>query len=127
MGKTFDIKAGTRTRILWIFSSSIPGTVRFTAAPSADGPLTGVVELARRRWFDMHRTNHDLHARNVFEKGMADADYRIYVTPDQDCHISFATRHMRAEIYFRILAGVFIMGLLAAATALIFAPPAPPG
>jgi hypothetical protein len=72
-------------------------------------------------------TQHPLHRRNVFDKGFADADYRIYVTPDQDCEISFETRHFRAEIYFRLLAGLLILGLIAAMTAWIFVPPAGPG
>ena len=29
MGKIFDLEAGERTRVLWIFSSSIPGQTRF--------------------------------------------------------------------------------------------------
>lgn len=127
MAKRFSVPAGQRTRILWIFSSSIPGTVRFTAETPAGGDPSGTVTLSRRRWLASDTTHHPLHRRNVFDKGFADADYRIYVTPDQDCEIAFETRHVRAEIYFRLLAGILILGLIAAMTAWIFAPPVTPG
>ncbi|MEM7056863.1 MAG: hypothetical protein AAF557_04695 [Pseudomonadota bacterium] len=126
MPKEFLIKAGEKKRVLWVFSSSIPGTPRFKAGAVDGGEVTGKVEVARRRWFEWQRENVDLHPRNVFEKGFSDADYRIYVTPDRDTRIIFETRHMRAELYFRILAAVLILGLISGVTAWIFADPATP-
>ncbi|MEM6661983.1 MAG: hypothetical protein AAF666_07375 [Pseudomonadota bacterium] len=124
MAKVFHLKAGEKRRVLWLFSSSIPGEVRFRAE-AADGSMPqGTVELARRRWFEWQRSAHPLAARNVFDKGIADADYRIYVTPETDCRIEFDTRHFRAEIYFRVLAGVIGLGILGALGAFILAPPA---
>jgi len=107
---------------LWIFSSSIPGTTRFRAETPDGAPPEGEVELATRRWFSWTRTKHPLAARNVFEKGFADSDYRVYVTPNTDCRIEFDTRHMRAELYFKILAGILILGVIAGTAAFLFAP-----
>ena len=126
MPKEFIIPAGQRSRVLWLYSSSIPGSPRFRAEALDGGAPSGTVEVARRRWFAWHRDHHPLHQRNVFEKGFSDGDYRIYVTPDQDCRITFETRHFRAEIFFRILAGVLILGVLSAITAFIFANPGGP-
>ena len=112
-GKTFDLRAGERRCILWIFSSSIPGTVRFAAKTQDGDAVSGSVELARRRWLDWHRTHHPLYPHNVFDKGFSDTDYRIYVTPDQDCRVTFQTRHLRAEAYFVALAVLLGLGLAA--------------
>ncbi len=126
MAKRFVLKAGERVCVLWVFSSSIPGTVRFNAGAPDGQEVTGTVELARRRWFSWIRTSHPLHARNVFDKGYTDTDYRIYVTPDRDCEITFETRHLRAEYYFRFLAAFLILGLIAAITAFVMTLPPPP-
>lgn len=124
--RDLTLKAGRRSRILWIFSGSIPTTVRFRAAALDDAPVSGVVELFRRQWLDPETTHHPLGGRNVFSKGFSDADFRIYVTPDCDCRITFETRHFRAETFFRILAGVLVLGALAAGTALFLAEPPTP-
>lgn len=113
-------------RILWLFSDSIPATVRFLAEPDGDGPLTGTVELHRQRWFQWQRSTHELAPRNVFDKGFADNDYRIFVTPDQDCTITFESRHFRAEVFFKILIAIMILGLIAGSVAWIFGAPATP-
>ena len=126
MGRRLMLRAGARTRVLWLYSSSVPGQVRFQAQAVGGAPATGTVELARKRWFTWHRDTYPLQARNVFDKGFSDGDYRIHVTPDQDCEITFETRHFRAEIFFRILAGILILGVISAITAFVFAPPATP-
>ncbi|MEL7154239.1 MAG: hypothetical protein AAFN51_10715 [Pseudomonadota bacterium] len=118
MGITFSIRAGERCRVLWIFSSSIPGQTRFTAEPTDGGELTGTVELVRRRWFQFETETFPLQHQNSFDKGFADADYRIYVTPDQDCRIMFETRHFRAGTLFGLLIGLMIFGIVAAAASL---------
>ena len=119
MAHSQTVRAGERARVLWIFSSSIPGQIRFRATPLGDGPLTGKVELKRGRWFSNRVETFALHARNVFDKGMSDGDFRIHVTPDRDCRIDFETRHFRAEIYFRILATVIALGVIAGVTSLV--------
>ena len=118
MGKTFSIRAGERCRVLWIFSSSIPGQTRFTAESADGGALTGNVDLVRRRWFQFETETFPLQHQNSFDKGFADADYRIYVTPDQDCRITFETRHFRAGTLFSLLIGLVVFGILAAAVSL---------
>ncbi|MEM9140546.1 MAG: hypothetical protein AAGB15_12025 [Pseudomonadota bacterium] len=126
MGKVFEIKAGQPTRVLWLYSSSVPGTARFRVEAMDGGPApSGTVELARRRWFEWHRESHPLTARHVFDKGMMDTDYRITITPDRDCRVIFETWHFRAELFFRILAGVIITGVVAALSVMLFADPPP--
>ena len=120
MGKTFNIRAGERCRVLWIFSSSIPGQTRFTAEAANGQDLTGTVELVRRKWFQFETEIFPLRHHNRFDKGFSDADYRLYVTPDQACRIEFETRHFRAEILFKLLAGLVCLGLLSGLVPLLF-------
>ncbi len=122
MGKTFSVRAGERCRVLWIFSSPIPGQTRFTAEPTSGEDLTGSVELVRRRWFNFETETFPLQHQNSFDKGFADADYRIYVTPDQDCRIAFETRHFRAGTLFGLLIGLMVFGIIASATSLFLIP-----
>lgn len=117
-GKTFRVRAGERCRVLWIFSSSIPGQARFASESNEGGPVSGTVDLVRRRWFKFQTETFPLRPENRFDKGFADADYRIYVTPDQDCTIRFETRHFRAGTLFSLLIGLMIFGIVAAATSL---------
>ena len=127
MPAEFIIPAGTRTRVLWVFSSSIPGAPRFRAEPLQGSELTGSVEVVRKRLLSTETDQHPLRPQNVFAKGFWDSDYKIFVTPDQDCRVTFETRHFRAEVYFKILAAVLILGVLSAITAFIFANPGGPG
>ncbi|MEM0987702.1 MAG: hypothetical protein AAGK00_02390 [Pseudomonadota bacterium] len=121
--KSFHIPASQRTKILWLYSSSVPGEVRFTATPTdPTASLNGTVELHRKRWFTWHRDDYPLSARMTLPKGMSDGDYRVYVTPDQDTDIQFQTRHARAEIFFVILACVVGLGLVAGSRAFMFGP-----
>ncbi len=122
MAKQFNIPAGTRKKVLWLFSSSIPGQVRFTAEPTDGEELSGKIELHRRSWFSWKEQDFPLNGRNVLEKGFGDADYRVFITPDQDCKVTFETRHFRAETYFVILGCVLGLGVVAGLTAFIFAP-----
>ena len=126
MPKEFLIKAGETRRVLWVYSSSISGSPRFTAETLDGNEVSGTVEIARKRWFTWHRDMRDLQARNVFDKGISDGDYRIFVTPDHDTRIKFETRHFRAEIFFKIFAGIIILGLISASAAWIFADPGIP-
>ena len=112
MPKEIVVKAGERRRVLWLLSSSIPGQVRFRAEPIDGDSPAGTVELARRRWFNWHSETQPLHARNVFDKAMSDADYRLWVTPERDTRIVFETRHFRAEYMFQILVAVILLGVL---------------
>jgi len=121
VARVLDLKAGERKRVLWIMSSSIPGTVRFRAETDDGSPPGGTVELARRRWFSWYRSEHDLAARNVFEKGFSDADYRVYVTPVQDCRIVFETRHFQARHLVLAFAVVAMLGIAAAIGSILFA------
>ena len=122
MAKQFIIPAGKRQCVLWVFSSSIPGQSRFTAEPLDGDTLTGTVEVRRWHWFHWRIKEYPLAQRNVFDKGFGDADFRIFVTPDQDCRITFQTRHFRAEAYFLLLAALLGLGFVAGLIAVIFAP-----
>lgn len=126
MGKVFNIPAGTRTRVLWLWSSSVPGQIRFNVEMADGGPIAGEVEIARQRWFTWYRDTLPLKARNSFDKSITEGDYRIHVTPERDCRVTFETRHFRAGIFFAILAAVLILGLISGMTAFLFAPPGTP-
>lgn len=116
MGKKFLIKAGERKRVLWLFSSSVPGQPQFNATPIEGEDLTGKVEVVRSGGTE----TVPLSSRNMVEKGFWDVNYKIYVTPDQDCEIEFQTRHFRAETLFVILALVVLLsGIVPVFTRLI--------
>lgn len=105
MGKKFLIKAGERKRVLWLFSSSVPGQPQFSATPTKGEDLTGKVEVIRSGGAEIF----PLSSQNVCDKGFLDANYKIYVTPDQECEVEFQTRHFRAETLFVILALVILL------------------
>jgi len=109
VGKTFLIKAGERKRVLWLFSSSVPGQPQFEATPTRGEEITGKVEVIRSGGTE----TFPLSRQNSVEKGFWDANYKIYVTPDQDCEIEFQTRHFRAETLFIILALVVLFSGIA--------------
>jgi len=96
---------------------SIPQKVRFTAEPVAEGgSVSGTVEVAGSRWlFRKAPAPHALAAENVFDKGMWDSRYAIYVTPDEDVRIRFETRHVRAKLLFLALGGVVVAAVAAVA------------
>ncbi len=100
--------------MLWLFSSSMVGSVRFAANPAAGEELSGTVQLVRQRWFKSETLNFQLERQNTLEKGFGDWDYKVFVTPDQDCDIEFQSRHFRAEFLFRLLAVIFALGLVSA-------------
>lgn len=122
MPKTVQIPAGQRTRVLWIYSSSIPGDVRFTAHPIDGDTLTGTVDLQRNAMFGSRREQYPLTERMVLGKGFWDGDYRVFVTPDQDTEIRFETRHFHAEIFFVILAIILGLGVVSGVTAFLLGP-----
>ncbi|MEO1491893.1 MAG: hypothetical protein AAFV19_07045 [Pseudomonadota bacterium] len=124
MTRRIALKAGARTRVLRIFSSSIPGPVEFST--EAQGKISGTVEIDRWHWFAWKRETHPLAPDNRFRKAFGDADYIVHVTPDTDCDIVFRTRHVRAEIFAVILALILIIGLVAAITVWTTMPPGNP-
>lgn len=107
--RTVKVGKGERTRVLHLFSDSMPQTVRFTAEPvSGDGPVSGQVEVAGSHWlFPKPVVTHDLAAENALPKGMWDTRYSIYVTPDQDTKVTFQTRHFTAGL-LAVVVGVAI-------------------
>ncbi len=120
MGKKFLIPAGERKRVLWLFSSSIPGQPRFKANPVEGEELTGEVEVLRGQSTEAL----PLSSQNIFDKGFGDTNYQIFVTPDQDCEVEFETRHFRAEILFVVLAVVVLLaGFAPGIVSLIFSSP----
>lgn len=110
--KSIAARAGERTKVLHIFSDSIPQTVRFTATPAGAG---GTVEVVRRRWFVRRPPEvHPLRAEQAFDKGFADVDYTIHVTPDRDVTIAFQSRHFERKALFWVLGGVIVLAVVAA-------------
>lgn len=113
MGKHFEISAGERKRVLWLYSSSMSGNIRFTAEGTNGDTPEGKVELVISRWFKTVHQDHPLLPGNVFDKGFADWNYKIYVTPQNDCSIQFETRHFRFETMWVAFAVVLLLGILA--------------
>lgn len=113
--KQVTAKAGKRTKILHIFSDSIPQSIRFTATSLSGGqPPGGSIEITRRPWFVRTVETFPLRAEQVFRKGFADADYAIHVTPDEDVRIAFQTRHFEKKTLFIVLAALVVLGALSA-------------
>ncbi|GAB5446224.1 hypothetical protein [Gymnodinialimonas sp.] len=121
MSTPIPLKAGERTKIFRLFSSSVPSTINFTAqAEGAD--VSGTVEVARWHWFSWKHETLPLKAQNAIEKGFADADFVIHVTADQDCEVTFARKGAGKGFWLVIGLAVGIV-VLAAAMVLFTAPP----
>jgi hypothetical protein len=108
-------KAGERTRILHLFSDSIPQTVRFTAEPVAGGEASGAVEVTGSTWlFPKPPVRHPLTREQSFPKGFWDTNYSIHVTPDVDTRITFQSRHFTSKTLMIVLAVVVILAVASA-------------
>ncbi|WP_224814803.1 hypothetical protein [Hasllibacter sp. MH4015] len=121
MGKTVDIQAGARTKVFRLFSSSVPSTINFDAT-AKDGDISGIVEVDRWHWFSWKRETFPLQSRNSIEKGFADADFIIHVTPDQDCELVFTGKGAGRGLVVIVLAALAIVAI-AVAMVLLSAPP----
>jgi len=123
MAKSMDLPAGARTRILHLFSDSVPKTIRFTAEGTDGAPPTGTVEIVRTGRATVARP---LGAENAVEKGFTDWNYSLYVTPDRDCRVTFQGRHVES---WWIIAAIVILALISGGMAALFAdmPPLPEG
>lgn len=125
MPKEFTIKAGERTRVLWLFSDSIPARPRFRAESADGAPISGKIEITRGM-FGSTTDHQALSAQNVLTKGFWDSNYSVYVTPDQDVRVTFETRHFRGETLIWIIGAIFALGLLSAIAVWVLADPATP-
>ncbi|MCP4385262.1 MAG: hypothetical protein GY798_28275 [Hyphomicrobiales bacterium] len=114
--KELTARAGERTKILHVFSDSIPQTVRFAARRITDGGSPdGTVEVIRRRWFRRQPPqSYRLRTEQKFHKRFADVDYAIYVTPDHDVSIAFQTRHLERSVLLWIIGGIVALAVLSA-------------
>ena len=119
--KQIVARAGERTKILHIFSDSIPQEVRFAASPLVAGePLGGTVEVVRRHWIARAPAEtFPLRTEQAFKKRFADIDYAIFVTPESEVRIAFQSRHFERSTLFTILGVVAALGALGAIFALI--------
>ena len=119
--KQIVARAGERTKILHIFSDSIPQQVRFVASPLVAGePVGGTVEVVRRHWFaKAPAETFPLRSEQAFNKRFADIDYAIFVTPESDVRIAFQSRHFERSTLFAILGVVAALGVLGALFALV--------
>lgn len=114
MAREIVCPEGERTRVLHLFSDSVPQTVRFAAeARSGDG-LDGVVEIERSGVIGRTRTQSvPLAPQNSFRKGMFDTHYAVYVTPGQETRIVFRSRHFTSRMLFVMLGVVVVLGVVA--------------
>lgn len=114
MAREMICPKGARTRILHIFSDSIPQSVRFTAEPVPGGALEGVVEVERTAFLLRRKVERaPLASRNTFDKGFLDTNYAVYVTPAQDTKVTFETRHFRSRMLILVLGAVVVLGVVA--------------
>ena len=122
MGQKFTIEAGTRTRVLRMFSSSIPSTINFEAV-AKEGDVSGTIEVDRWHWFTWKRETLPLQAQNKVEKGFGDADFLIHVTPDQDCEVTFKPKGLNGSLFVVLLVAIVILAVAAAMIAMTAPPP----
>ncbi len=121
MGRRVSVSKGQRTKVFRLFSSSVPSTINFEAV--ADGPVGGVVEVDRWHWFSWKTETHPLVAHNAIEKGFADADFVIHVTPDVDCDIVFGRKTGGGALTAILLVAVVIVAIAFVLIALTAPPP----
>lgn len=126
MGKEFLIKAGETKQVLNLFSSSVPGQIRFRAETVDGSEPRGKVTARVQKWFSWSDRESDLAPTNILDKAFSESNYKVMVTPETDTKIIFETRHFRAEIFFVILAAIMILGLISGLTAFFFTDPATP-
>jgi len=88
---------GERTRVLYIWSSSMPGAIRFSAETQSGNPPGGLVETSIRRILPRKTTEYPLKAKNRLTKGVFDSSYQIFVTPDEDTTITVQSWHFQAR------------------------------
>ncbi len=116
MARTFTVKAGERSRILYRFSNSLAQTYRFTAQPLA-GDVSGTVEVHGSAWlFAKKPVTQPLQSENQVQKTMWDTRYNVYVTPIQDVEITLHARRGGNVFFWIILALV----ALAVASSMFF-------
>lgn len=106
------IPAGQRTRVLWIFSSSVPGMARFEAIGTDGAPASGTIELVGGHWLNRRHETKALDSLNSFEKRFMDSDYQLWVTPDHETRITFRTRHFRAQYLAYIFIGMIGLAVI---------------
>ncbi len=109
MSNRYTIKAGERTKVFRLFSSSIPSTINFEA--QAEGEISGTVEVDRWHWFTWKKETLPLQANNAIEKRYGDADFIIHVTPDQDCEVVFGKKVMGGALFAILLVAVVIVAI----------------
>lgn len=124
MARTIDLKAAERTRILHMFSDSIPKTIAFGAATTSGAAPTGTIEVVRQGG---RSETHALGTDNSVQKGFTDWNFSIYVTPDQDCTVTMPGGLLQGKTLFLIIGLVLLIGLIAGGMAAFVGPPPPPG
>ncbi len=112
--KSIHIAEGKRTRVLNLVFDSIPRQIRFTAE-TGDRPVSGRVEVAGSRWLLRKAPETQaLQAENVCAKGFWDSLYAIWITPDHDTTITFASAQFHLKYLLLALAAVVAAALAAA-------------
>ena len=113
--KTIEIKAGERKRIIHKFSNSLPANYKFDVAPKViGGSVSGIIEISGSNWiFPKEATRQDLGETNMVDKGVMDTFYGVYVTPDEDVHVTLAGSYSsRIWIYIAIAIAVVLIAVV---------------
>ncbi len=116
--KVIEVKAGHRTRIIHMFSNSIPMEMGFTAhSIKKGGKVSGKVEVKGSNWlFPKAAIKQDLGDENIVKKGMWDTFYAVYVTPEDDVRIETKTTG-GVQIWMLLIVAIVV---LAVASSLFF-------
>ncbi len=119
--KQIVARAGERTKILHIFSDSIPQQVRFAATPLMAGePVGGTVEVVRWHWFaKAPAETFSPPQRTGLQQALRHIDYAVFVTPHSNVRIAFQSRHFERSRLFAILGVVVTLGVIGALFALV--------
>ncbi|MEM7496371.1 MAG: hypothetical protein AAF371_00095 [Pseudomonadota bacterium] len=108
------VSAGRVIRILWLFSSTTKGTIRFHAEPLEPGPVSGDIVIRTRRFTRAKERHQRLEAENAVVKGRLETDFSIFVRPDRDVEITLQGWYFTAERLFTALGAVLVIAAFSA-------------
>lgn len=115
-GRKEILEPGKRSKVLRLFSDSIPRRIEFDALPVPPSQhVSGVVEIERWQWFFRKpKEKVPLERFNSLKKGFGDVDYAVYVTPDTKVEIRFHSRQLEAKALLGILVLIVVLAAVSA-------------